>query len=138
MWLSFLFCFFSLHSYGANLKIAAFTKLVIDWSGIGPISRTSLHIGQVQLGTLRERRLEGNCIRCGVRGGGGVQQKVWGKGRLGGCDNGDGGDDAEDDDYDGDEIDDNHEEEVGDDFNEEEVGGGDDDDVENEEEQKRW
>ena len=69
--------------------------------------------------------------------GGEVQRKVWGKGRLGGCDNGDGGDDAEDDDYDGDEIDDNHEEEVGDDFNEEE-GGGDDDDLENEEEQKRW
>ena len=67
----------------------------------------------------------------------GVQQRVWGKGRLGGFDNGDGGDYAEDDDYDGDEIDDNHEEEVGDEFNEEE-GGGDDDDLENEEEQKRW
>ena len=46
----------------------AFTKLVIDWSGIGPISRTSLHIGQVQQGTLRERRLEGNCITRGCGG----------------------------------------------------------------------
>ena len=100
---------------------------MIDWSGIGPISRTSLHIGQVQQGTLRERRLEGNCIRC--RGATeGVRQR-----KRGGCDSGDGGDD---DDYDGDEIDDNHEEEVGDEFNEE-GGGGDDDDVENEEEQKR-
>ena len=103
---------------------------MIDWSGIGPISRTSLHIGQVQQGTLRERRLEGNCIRCR-----GATEGV-GQRKRGGCDSGDGGDDAGEDDYDGDEIDDNHEEEVGDEFNEEE-GGGDDDDVENEEEQKR-
>ena len=111
-----------------------------NWWSIGQapdqlVALPYIYIGQMQQGTLRERRLEGNCIRCGVRGGGGVQQKVWGKGRLGGCDNGDGGDDAEDDDYD--EIDDNHEEEVVDEFNEQE-GGGNDDDVENEEEQKRW
>ena len=51
-----------------GLIITAFTKSMIDWSGIGPISHTPLHIAQSQ----QERRGGGErmkgsrlkCIRC--------------------------------------------------------------------------